>query len=165
MYDSYPQHDVPQNNLLQRFFTQRWSAIVIEILMTIVISVAAGRAFDIFDPFDAPADSDSSIQIDASLPPEFAAAVDAIPLRTIERKAREYSENGQFAEAVAMIDLLSLAMPKDAEPVWYLEIAHLYDTLGETKKALANYRQYSEVFGKSEDLVAQSGIGAARGAG
>ena len=52
MYDKYPVYDVPQNNIIQQFFSQRWSAIVIEIAMTIVITVAAGRAFDFFDPFD-----------------------------------------------------------------------------------------------------------------
>ena len=150
--------------MLQRFFAQRWSAIVIEILMTIVISVAAGRAFDIFGPFDAPAESDASIRIEESLPLELAAAVDGIPLRTIERKAREYAKNGQIAEAVAMIDLLSLAKPKDAERVWYLEIAQFYDTLGETKKALVNYRRYFELVGKSADSVAQSRLSAVRGA-
>ena len=52
MYDNYPKHDVPQQNLIQRFFAQRWSAIFIEIVMTIVITVAAGAAFDYFDPLD-----------------------------------------------------------------------------------------------------------------
>ena len=52
MYDKYPLHDVPQHNIIQRFFSQRWSAIVIEIVMTVVITVAAGHAFDFFEPFD-----------------------------------------------------------------------------------------------------------------
>ena len=63
MYDQYTMHDVPQNNIIQRFFAQRWSAILLEIVMTIVITVAAGAAFDFFDPLDgARASSDPAIQ-------------------------------------------------------------------------------------------------------
>lgn len=164
MYDSYPQHDVPQNNIIQGFFSQRWSAIVIEILMTIVITVAAGRAFDIFGPFDAPADTDSSARAEEVLPPGSNPGADEIPLQTIERKAREYFAGGQYAEALAMIDLLSLAKPEDAHPVWYLEIARFYDILGESRKASLNYQRYFELVGKNADFVAQSRSGAYQGA-
>ena len=51
MYDQYPAYDVPKNNIVQRFFAQRWSAILLEIVLTIVITVAAGQAFEFFDPF------------------------------------------------------------------------------------------------------------------
>lgn len=164
MYESYPQHDVPQNNLIQRFFGQRWSAIVTEILMTIVITVAAGRAFEIFDPFDAPADADASIQVEELLPPEVARAVDGIPLRIIMGEAREYFENGQFSQTLAMVDLLSLAEPKEDDREWYLEIAKFYVTLGESRKAALTYRRYFELVGKNAELVAQSGLSAVRGA-
>jgi len=157
VYDSYPQHDVPQNNVIQRFFTQRWSAIVIEILMTIVITVAAGRAFDIFGPFDRPEDSATSFQVEEALPPELMRPGDGIALGAVERKAREYIENGQHAEAVAMVDLLSLAKPEGADPMRYLEIAQFYDTLGESRKASLNYQRYFEIVGKNAELVAQSG--------
>lgn len=52
MYDNYPQHHVPQNNIVQRFFAQPAGAIVLEMVMTVVITVAAGSAFDLFDPFN-----------------------------------------------------------------------------------------------------------------
>ncbi len=164
MYESYPQHDVPQNNVIQRFFSQRWSAIVIEILMTIVITVAAGRAFDIFGPFDRPTDSEASFQVEEMLPPELMRPSDGIALRTVKRKAREHIENGQYAEAVAMVDLLSLVLPEDADPMRYLEIAQFYDTLGESRKASLNYQRFFELVGKNAELVAQSGLGAIRGA-
>lgn len=164
MYDSYPQHDVPQNNAIQRFFSQRWSAIVIEILMTIVITVAAGRAFDIFGPFDGPEDSEATFQLEEILPPELTRPSDGIALRTAKRKAREYIDNGQYAEAVAMVDLLSLAKPEGADRMRYLEIAQFYDTLGESRKASLNYQRYFELVGKNAELVAQSGLGVIRGA-
>ena len=164
MYDSYPAHDVPQNNVIQRFFTQRWSAIVIEILMTIVITVAAGRAFDIFDPFDGPVESAANLHVEEVLPPERMRPGDGIPLRTVKRRAREYIDSGQVAKAVAMVDQLSLAKPEGADPMWYLEIAQFYDTLGESRKASLNYQRYFELVGKNADLVAQSSASANQGA-
>lgn len=164
MYDSYPQHDVPQNNVIQRFFTQRWSAIVIEILMTIVITVAAGRAFDIFDPFDGPEDSEAAFQVEEVLPPELMHPSDGIALGTVKRQARDYIDNGQYVEAVAMVDLLSLAMPEGADRRRYLEIAQFYVTLGESRKASLNYQRYFELVGKNADLVAQSNVSAYQGA-
>ena len=163
MYDSYPQYDVPQNNVIQRFFTQRWSAIVIEILMTIVITVAAGRAFDIFDPFDAPADSASAILWEEPLPLS-AHSVDGIVLGAYKQKAIEYAENGNYNGALSMLDLLVRAAPKDAGPGWYLEIAQFYDTLGESLKASLNYERYFELVGKNAELVAQSSASAYQGA-
>jgi len=164
VYDNYPQHDVPQNNVIQRFFAQRWSAIVIEILMTIVITVATGRAFDIFNPFDSPQDAETSFQVEGMLPSELTRPSDGFALRTLERKARQYIEDGQYAEAVAMLDLLSLAKPEDTDRAWYLEIAQFYDTLGESRKASLHYERYFELVGKNADLVAQSDSSLMRGA-
>lgn len=164
MYDKYPQHDVPQNNVIQRFFAQRWSAIVIEILMTIVITVAAGRAFDIFDPFASPVDSAASSQAHGILPPERALPGNEIALGIVARKARAHIKDGQTAEALALVDLLSLAKPIDAERAWHLEIALLYDTLGESRKAYFNYVRYLKLVGENADLVAQSAQGVVHGA-
>ena len=50
MYDKYPEYDIPEQNIIQKFFGQRWSAIIVELAMTIVITVAAGRALDPFGP-------------------------------------------------------------------------------------------------------------------
>ncbi len=61
MYDKYPVYDVPQNNLIQRFFAQSWRAIMLEIALTIVLSVAAGFAFDVFDPLEKEADATAAL--------------------------------------------------------------------------------------------------------
>ena len=66
MYDHYPAYDVPQNNIVQRFFAQRWSAILLEIVLTIVITVAAGQAFEFFDPFDG--ESATAVPVEAPAP-------------------------------------------------------------------------------------------------
>ncbi len=158
MYDSYPRHDVPQNNVIQRFFAQRWSAIVIEILMTIVITVAAGRAFDIFDPFDRSEDSASASHVQTILPSEVLRPGVGIPLRELERKAGEYLDSGQYAEAAAVLDLLTFAKPERVDPNWYLEIAQFYVTLGESRQAALNYERFFELVGKNAVLVAQSGL-------
>ena len=70
MYDKYPEHDVPQQNIIQMFFAQRWSAIVIEIALTIVISVAAGRAFDFFGPINAQTENPPQEQALAGTSPD-----------------------------------------------------------------------------------------------
>lgn len=75
MYDSYPEHDVPQQNIIQMFFAQRWSAIVIEMALAIVISVAAGRAFDFFGPIDAQTENP---------PPPAAADISLDPIKPYE---------------------------------------------------------------------------------
>ena len=92
MYDNYPEHDVPQQNIIQMFFAQRWSAIVIEMAMAIVISVAAGRAFDFFGPINAQTDNPSQEQ-----------AIDAIQTYGIDD-----IRQGQSAEA--MDDLAGIAL-------------------------------------------------------
>jgi len=102
--------------------------------------------------------------VEGILPPELTRPSDGFALRTLERKARQYIEDGQYAEAVAMLDLLSLAKPEDADRAWYLEIAQFYDTLGESRKAALNYERYFELVGKNADLVAQSDSGLMRGA-
>ena len=124
MYDSYLQHDVPQNNIVQRFFSQRWSAIVIEILMTIVITVAAGRAFDIFDPFDSSTKEPDAAQVVGVFPPAAETANHDISLRTVELAAADYSSQRQYAKAEAMYDLLIGAEPNNARYYYGRAIAN-----------------------------------------
>ena len=69
MYDNYPEHDVPQQNIIQMFFAQRWSAILIEMALAIVISVAAGRAFDFFGPINAQTENPPQAAADILLNP------------------------------------------------------------------------------------------------
>ena len=136
MYDKYPEHDVPQNNIVQRFFGQRWSAIVIEILMTIVITVAAGRAFDFFGPLEPSADT-AAIELLAELPPEVAEPGERISIDAVRHMAKSYLDNGDFAEAKALLDLLIAAEPDNVTlttsdraktasamrrlPIWHIE--------------------------------------------
>ena len=111
MYERYPDSDVPQQNIIQRFFGQRWSAIVIEICMTIVITVAASRAFDFFGPFDSNESAAAEISAQAMVAPASAQDAPNVPLEWIERYAGSYILNGQFLEAAAMYDLLIVAEP------------------------------------------------------
>ena len=101
MYDNYPEHDVPQQNIIQMFFAQRWSAIIIEMAMAIVISVAAGRAFDFFGPIDAQTDNP---------PQEQAISLDAIQTYGIDDIRQEPS--AEAMDALAGIALsLNLPLP------------------------------------------------------
>lgn len=116
MYDKYPEHDVPQQNIIQRFFSQRGSAIVLEIAMAIVISVAAGQAFDLFGPIDAQKDNPPQEQaLQAALPAPAPHAVAGIPLDVIKAYGMDYIRQGQYAKAEAMYDLVIGAEPGDAE--------------------------------------------------
>lgn len=106
MYDKYPLYDVPQNNIVQRFFSQRWSAIVIEIALTIVITVAAGRAFDFFGPFD-----------EASAAPAAVGAVEqwrGALLEPLREQALNHVRAGRYAAAAALYDFALIVDPADA---------------------------------------------------
>ena len=100
MYDQYPIHDVPQKNFVQRFFSQRWSAIALEIVMTIVITVAAGAAFDFFDPLE-----------DGRVAPVSEVSPQTELQAYFERRAVHYVLGSQHIKAIAMYNLLI-----DAEP-------------------------------------------------
>lgn len=128
MYDKYPEHDVPQNNIVQRFFGQRWSAIVIEILMTIVITVAAGRAFDFFGPLEPSADT-TAIELLAELPPEIAEPGQGISIDAVRHMAKSYLDNGDFAEAKALLDLLIAAEPDNVS--YYPDRAKAASAMGD----------------------------------
>lgn len=92
MYDNYPEHDVPQQNIIQMFFAQRWSAILIEMALVIVISVAAGRAFDFFGPIDAQTENP---------PPQAAAVILLDPIQAYEMNdiRDTYMYSGYIREA------------------------------------------------------------------
>ena len=107
MYDKYPVYDVPQNNLIQRFFAQSWSAIVLELAMTIVITVAAGAAFDFFGPFERNGESAADLTSATVVPL-------SVPLQTIQERATEYLANGRYQAAGAMYDLAISVAPTDA---------------------------------------------------
>ena len=98
MYDNYPEHDVPQQNIIQMFFAQRWSAIIIEMALAIVISVAAGRAFDFFGPIDAQTDNPPQEQ-----------SINDISLDAIQTYGIDDIQQGQSAEAEAMDNLAGIA--------------------------------------------------------
>ncbi len=116
MYDKYPEYDVPQQNIIQRFFSQSWSAIVIEIAMAIVISVAAGQAFDFFGPIDAQRDNPPQEQaLQAALPAPAPNTAAGIPLDVIKAYGMNYIRQGQYAQAEAMYDLVIGAEPGDAD--------------------------------------------------
>lgn len=173
MYDKYPEYDVPQNNIVQRFFGQRWSAIVIEIVMTIVISVAAGHALDIFGPFDAPTDAAPARHTEASEQPEtlpsLAEAVQGefeLPALTAHDEcARGECALAHIARGHAMLAQgrldgalahLGRAIEIGSEdPAIYLEIAEIYDTLGLPRSAGQIHEEFHEKFGKSGEYVAQ----------
>ena len=121
MYDKYPEHDVPQNNIAQRFFGQRWSAIVIEILMTIVITVAAGRAFDFFGPLEPSADTTA---IELAAEPGERISIDAVWLM-----AMRYRENEEFVEAKTLYDLLIAVKPDN--DFFYLYRAKAASAMGD----------------------------------
>lgn len=109
MYDNYPAYDVPQKNLVQRFFAQRWSAILLEIALTIVITVAAGRAFDFFDPFDG----EQAKVVPAAV--EMSLAASDMALRPFTERGVAYIQERRFAAAEAMYDLAIAVAPEDAE--------------------------------------------------
>jgi len=108
MYDQNPNHDVPQNNLIQRFFSQRWSAIALEIVMTIVITIAAGAAFDFFDPLDGE-DSAKAAAVEIE---EVRAGE---PLDFIKQRGKDYLREGRFAAAEAMFAWAIAVAPEDGE--------------------------------------------------
>ena len=108
MYDQYPVYDVPQRNLVQRFFAQRWSAIVLEIVLTVVIAVAAGSAFEFFDPFSDETEAAATVNETATKPMDVA-------LEPVTDRARLHILRREFAAAEAMYDLAIAVAPTDAD--------------------------------------------------
>ncbi len=109
MYDQYPVHDVPQNNLIQRFFSQRWSAIALEIVMTIVITIAAGAAFDFFDPLDGEGAATEAAVV------EVEGLGGREPLAFIKQRGKDHVRDRRFAAAEAMFAWAIALAPEDAD--------------------------------------------------
>ena len=144
MYDKYPEHDVPQQNIVQMFFSQRWSAILIEMALVIVISTAAGRAFDFFDPIDVKTETPQT-------------AADGISLESIEAYGLNYIRQEKYVEAKAVYDLIVMAAPRHSRKLcqYVFDRAKIYDKLGYAPATLANNEQFIEICWQNENSVAQ----------
>lgn len=132
MYDQYPNHDVPRNSLIQRFFSQRWSAIALEIVMTIVITIAAGAAFDFFDPLDGEGETSAAV-----VEVEDSRAVE--PLEFIQQRGKDYVRERRFAAAEAMFAWAIAVTPDAAES--YSWRGYVKMQSGDYPGAQADYRQ------------------------
>ncbi len=144
MYDKYPEHDVPQQNIVQMFFSQRWSAILIEMALVIVISTAAGRAFDFFDPIDVKTETPQT-------------AADGISLESIEAYGLNYIRQGKYVEAKAVYDLIIMAAPRHSRKLcqYVFDRAKIYDKLGYAPAILANNEKLIEICWQNANSVAQ----------
>ena len=111
MYDNYPAYDVPKNNIVQRFFAQRWSAILLEVVLTIVITVAAGQAFEFFDPFDG--ESANAAPVAAPAPDSDADAM-SVALEPVKQRGLEYVNERRYIAAEAVYDFALSLDPDDA---------------------------------------------------
>ena len=137
MYDKYPAYDVPQNNIVQRFFAQRWSAIVFEIALTIVITVAAGQAFDFFDPFDG-----KQASVAAAAVAEPIAKPESVALEPFKQRGIEYVHSGRYAAAEAMYDFAVAVDPEDASNFGWRGYVNLQT--GDYLDAQSDFRQVLE---------------------
>lgn len=138
MYDKYPVYDIPQRNIVQRFFSQRWSAIAAEVVLTIVITVAAGRAFEFFDPFDGSEERDQT-----AVTAEVSPARTSAALEQVKAQGKAYLERGQFAAAEAMYDLVVAGYPSDADSLGWRGYVNL--RAGDFGEARRDFRQILEM--------------------
>lgn len=143
MYDQYPVHDVPQNNLIQRFFAQRWSAIALEIVMTIVITIAAGAAFDFFDPLDGAEKTSADAAHSASGAVEIADLATRDPLQFIKETGEAYIRERRFDAAEAIFDWAIALAPDDVESYAWRGYANMQ--AGEYVEAQTDYGKVLEV--------------------
>lgn len=143
MYDQYPVHDVPQNNLIQRFFAQRWSAIALEIVMTIVITIAAGAAFDFFDPLDGAEKTSADAAYSARGTVEIEELTTRDPLRFIKETGAAYIRERRFAAGEAIFDWAIALAPEDVESYAWRGYANMQS--GDYVQAQADYGKVLEV--------------------
>ena len=148
MYDQYPKHDIPQNNLIQRFFSQRWSAIALEIVMTIVITIAAGAAFDFFDPLDDEGATRAAAVVEVE---EFRVRE---PLEFIKQRGKDFLRERRFAAAEAMFDWAIALAPENAEG--YSWRGYVKMQSGDYTGAQADYRKVLAL--KPRDFNANSAL-------
>lgn len=111
MYDRYPAYDVPKNNIIQRFFAQRWSAILLEVVLTIVITVAAGQAFEFFDPFDG---ETAGVAPMAAPAPNLDRDAMSVALEPVKQRGAEYVNERRYVAAEAVYDFVAALVPDDA---------------------------------------------------
>ena len=111
MYDHHPAYDVPKNNIVQRFFAQRWSAILLEIVLTIVITVAAGQAFEFFDPFDGESASVAPVAVPA---PNADSDAMSVALEPVKQRGEAYVADRRYIAAEALYDYALALDPDDA---------------------------------------------------
>jgi len=143
MYDNYPKHDVPQQNLIQRFFAQRGSAIFIEIVMTIVITVAAGAAFDYFDPLDGERATAADATSGEAVTSDDADSATRDPLAFARSLGIEYIAAGRLTAASAIFDWLIASAPDDGSS--YAWRGYVTMQTGQYIEAQAYYRRLLEL--------------------
>ena len=139
MYDQYPVHDVPKSNFIQRFFAQRWSAIALEIVMTIVITVAAGAAFDFFDPLDRAAATSADAAENTTSAVTVAELKTRDPLVFIKGRGAAYIRERRFDAAEAMFDWAIALAPADVESSAWRGYANMQ--AGDYLEAQADYHE------------------------
>ncbi len=114
---------------------------MLEIAMTIVIMIAAGAAFDFFDPLAGAAPVHSARAV-AGLP-----ATEVLrtrdPLEFIKETGADYFRERRFAAALAMFDWAIALAPDDAESYAWRGFTKLQ--AGEYIKAQADYRKVLEL--------------------
>ena len=137
MYDQYPNHDVPSKGVIQRFFSQRWSAIALEIVMTVVITIAAGAAFDFFDPLDGEAAPATATVVEVE---ELGAGG---PLEFIMQRGTDYVRERRFAAAEAIFDWAIALAPEEA--AGYSWRGYVKMQAGKYFEAQADYRKLLEL--------------------
>lgn len=150
MYDQHPAYDVPQKNIVQRFFAQRWSAILAEIVLTLVITVAAGQAFDFFDPFDGEAAQATPAALDDAQEDFDDAA--RIALEPVTRIGMAHIKSRQFAAAEALFDLAIAVAPSDASHHSWRGYINLQT--GDYDAARADFRRVLDLAGSDYDAHA-----------
>jgi len=146
MYDKYPEYDVPEQNIIQKFFAQRWSVILIEIAMTLVISVAAGRALD---PFGTNVEEPQEQAIVEPVIQEAYTPSDGIPVDVIKSYGIDYIRNQQYPEAEGMYDLAVLAEPNNVNNYAWRGYANINS--GDFVEAHADYSTVIEMEENSFD--------------
>lgn len=148
MYDKYPEYDIPEQNIIQKFFTQRWSAIIVEIAMTLVITVAAGRALD---PFGTA--TESPVQEQAIVEPVViqnpAPTTNGIPVDVIKEYGINYIRTQQYPEAVGVYNLAVVADPNDVSNYAWRGYANI--NAGDYIDAQADYNTVVEADPNSFD--------------
>ncbi len=144
MYEQQPASDVPRENIVQRFFAQPFGAIVLEIVMTIVVTVAASQAFDFFDPFAGETAASASTSV-----------IEARhPLESVTESGVAYARAGRLQAAEAIFDWAVAIAPDEARSYAWRGYARL--RTGDYAGAQADYRRWLEA--EPRDFTGHSGL-------